>query len=114
MKRRLHVLGFALLFILTLFAGLKSASALDTAVVGQPYYYPYGAGGYGPYAPIAFPGLYRGVVNNPNPALNSGFASNPFFLSTMVGRASGQNVLPAQEAAAFIFYRPVPGQNPLR
>lgn len=114
MKRRLHVLGFALIFILTLFAGLKSASALDTVVVGQPYYYPYAGGGYGPYARIAFPGLYGGVANNPNPALNSGYASNPFFLSTMVGRASGQNFRTAQEAAAFIFYSPVPGQNPYR
>lgn len=97
--------GLVLVFILALFAGLGSAMALDTAVVGQPYSY-YG-GYYGaPYAPYAYPGVY---ANNPNPALNPGPA-NPFFLSTVAGRGN-PNWGRAQTSGRFILNNPVPGQN---
>jgi hypothetical protein len=105
----MRLFGFTLLFNLFLLASLGSATALDTAVVGQPY--PYYGGYYGaPYGPYAYPGAYgayeAAVVDNPNPALNPGPA-NPFFLSTVSGRGSPNWVAPA--TGRFILNSPAPG-----
>ena len=96
---------FALVFCLGLFAGLGSAQALDTAVVGQPYSY-YGGYNGAPYGPYAYPGAY---ADNPNPALNPGPA-NPFFLSTVVGRGS-PNWGPGATPGRFMLNNSMPGRN---
>lgn len=110
-KIRLHLLGIALVFAAAFFGMTSQSAALDTAVVGQPYY-----GGYGyygaPYAPYAYPGAFgaygSAVVDNPNPALAPGPA-NPFFLNTVSRRGSplwGQP--PASGGGRFMLNNPAP------
>ncbi len=109
MRNKLYLLGITMIFTLSLMGGLKSASALDTVVVGQPYAYPYNYGGYGygPYAPIAYPGL-----NSTNPAIQGGsYPSSPFFLGNQVQGATGANVNNAFRSSGFLNYAPVPGQG---
>lgn len=108
MRKKLYLFGITMVFAMSLLAGLKTASALDTVVVGQPYAYPYYGGyGYGPYAPIAYPGLYSN-----NPAIQPGsYPASPFFLGNQVRRATGANVDNAFRATGFINYAPVPGDG---
>jgi len=104
----------------------RSAKALDTVVVGQPYGYGYGYGGYGyggypgPYAgyipgaaryagfipgavpPIPGPGYY-----SPNPALQQPLnsAGSPFYLYNQMQRAkAGQRpYFPANPVADYYY-----------
>src|SRR5262245_12344602 len=115
------VLGLSLVLAIFATASLASrdARALDTVVVGQPYYGGGYYGGYGPYTPYAgyvgYPGPYAGFVPgyyppvagpgylNPNPAfqqpINS--AGSPFYLINQIQRTqNGQRpYFPANPAA---------------
>jgi hypothetical protein len=90
---------------------LQTAQALDTVVVGQPYYggyAPYYGGGYYPnpyYAPYVYPPA--------NPAMQAGaIGSNPYFLGSQVylnrGNTTRGEVRNAFQKTAPIFLTPNP------
>lgn len=111
MKHKIFLALAVFAFLPFFGSGPSQAQTLNTAVVGQPYYYPFYApvGAYGAYAPIAYPGLY----NNSNPAVSPGsYASSPFFLGAQVHRATGINTGPALNRAGFLIHAPTPVDIP--
>lgn len=92
--------------------------ALDTVVVGQPYYGAYGPyggwGGYGGYYPGTFYGGYAPYVYPPsNPAMQArAIGSNPYFLGSQVylnrGNTTRQEVRNAFQKTGAIFLTPNP------
>lgn len=111
MSKKIILSIISAVFVVAFWTGTPQAGEVNTAVVGQPYYYnPYYGAPYAyPYAGIAYPGLY-----STNPAIQPGsYPSSPFFLGTQVNRATGANVNNAFRATGFLNYAPVPGQGVL-
>jgi hypothetical protein len=103
------VWGMSLL--LAIFLGISwnsdKARAIDTVVVGQPYY----GYGYAPYGGFYGASFFPGYYQNPNPVFQS-IGGNPYFL-TNAARRSGA-ITPGQARNAYraidnIYYAPLIG-----
>ncbi len=115
MKKMFLTVFFGIFAVIATVLPLSSVNALDTVVVGQPYYPYYGGyygGGYGPYYGGGYSPYFGGAgYYNPNPVFQGQvIGGNPYFLGIQSainrGTTTRQEVRNAFQKSGTIFLTP--------